>query len=283
MTTPEQLLADARWRLRHSIYTLWALFGFGFISLLYTGVRARRNQWLVWGAVYGVIAIGALIIGESLAPEDPDATTVGEDLAFGTWVFVWAVSAIQVFWARREWLRWKAAQAGGAAWYQASPTAGPTSGASVDLSGIGLDDPTAQYLSSPAPAVAATASPPQPPATTSQPLPPPPTTHPGASDGAFQPSAPPPTGGTATGAPGELVDLNTATLDTIASLPGVGVATAHRIVEERERRGGFKSVDEAAEAANLQPHLRSRLQQRAEVSERGEPPLHGPAGRVVDI
>lgn len=41
-----------------------------------------------------------------------------------------------------------------------------------------------------------------------------------------------------------LVNLNTATLDELDALPGVGPAMAERIVRFRELRGGFRRVEE---------------------------------------
>lgn len=271
MTTPEQLLADAGWRRRHSVYTLWAiLFGFGFVSLFYTGARAKKNQWMAWGAAYGVIVIGALAIGGSLSPKDPDTPTpLGVNLVYGAWVVVWIVSAIHVFRVRKEWLRWKAAAAERPQWYEAPPASANAIPA-ADLTGIGLDDPTSDYLAQAPPASAVTRA--APPTAAAAPRRPPPPT-----------SAPPPNRPSGAEASPKLIDLNTATVDDIASLPGVGVATAHRIVEERNRRGGFESVDEAAVAAKLQPHVRSRLQQGAVVSERQQPRRRGTAGRIVDI
>ena len=51
-------------------------------------------------------------------------------------------------------------------------------------------------------------------------------------------------GGPADGSagPAEPIDLNTADLAALDSLPGVGPATARAIVEERTRRGGFRST-----------------------------------------
>lgn len=43
---------------------------------------------------------------------------------------------------------------------------------------------------------------------------------------------------------GGLVNLNTATSDQLESLPGIGPALAEAIMKERERRGGFRSVED---------------------------------------
>ena len=41
-----------------------------------------------------------------------------------------------------------------------------------------------------------------------------------------------------------VVNLNTATLDQLEGLPGVGRATAQRILEYRQKSGGFKKIEE---------------------------------------
>ncbi len=60
------------------------------------------------------------------------------------------------------------------------------------------------------------------------------------------------TGGTgAGGAPGGLLDLNTATLEQLDGLPGVGPVLAQRILDWRTAHGRFTSIDELGEVGGL--------------------------------
>ncbi|HEX8100312.1 MAG TPA: ComEA family DNA-binding protein, partial [Actinomycetota bacterium] len=62
-------------------------------------------------------------------------------------------------------------------------------------------------------------------------------------------------GGTATGgpagAPGALVNLNTATLDQLETLPGIGPALGQRIIDYREQHGPFRTVDDLLDVSGI--------------------------------
>lgn len=61
-----------------------------------------------------------------------------------------------------------------------------------------------------------------------------------------------PPGGAAT-VPGQPVNLNTATLEQLDTLAGVGPATAQKILDYREQHGGFSSVDELDRVPGIGP------------------------------
>jgi competence protein ComEA len=62
-----------------------------------------------------------------------------------------------------------------------------------------------------------------------------------------------------------LVDLNTATRAQLETLPGIGPALANAIIAERERRGGFRSVNELREVRGIGEARFAQLRDRVTV------------------
>ena len=75
-------------------------------------------------------------------------------------------------------------------------------------------------------------------------------------------------GGTATGgpaAPGQPLNLNTATAEQLDQLDGVGPATAQRIVAYRQAHGGFRSVSELDQVPGIGEKKLAALKDRVRV------------------
>ena len=61
------------------------------------------------------------------------------------------------------------------------------------------------------------------------------------------------------GAPAVRLDLNTASVQDLDRLPGIGPVLAQRIVVHRARHGRFRSVDELLAVPGIGPRLLERL------------------------
>jgi len=72
-------------------------------------------------------------------------------------------------------------------------------------------------------------------------------------------AAPSPQAGEKGSAPGELVDLNTATVEQLDALPGVGPVTAAAIVAWRDANGSFAGVDQLGEVEGIGPARLEKL------------------------
>lgn len=79
--------------------------------------------------------------------------------------------------------------------------------------------------------------------------------------------APAPAGATPVGPGGEpdLVDLNTATLEQLDGLPGVGPVLAQRILDWRTTNGRFTNVDQLAEVAGIGERKLADIRKRVRV------------------
>jgi len=71
--------------------------------------------------------------------------------------------------------------------------------------------------------------------------------------------------GSGPGPPARPVDLNTATLEQLDALPGVGPTTAQAILDYRRTNGRFRSVDELLEVRGIGPSRLEALRKRVRV------------------
>jgi competence protein ComEA len=75
---------------------------------------------------------------------------------------------------------------------------------------------------------------------------------------------------------GAVVNVNTATVEQLQALPGIGEVRARAIVDARQRRGGFKSIDELVEIRGIGPAGLERLRSHATVSGKTRIPSSDP-------
>jgi competence protein ComEA len=70
--------------------------------------------------------------------------------------------------------------------------------------------------------------------------------------------------GSGGGASGPPVSLNTATLEQLDTLAGVGPATAQKILDWRREHGGFRSVDDLSQVPGIGPKRLAALRDRVQ-------------------
>ncbi|WP_204294413.1 ComEA family DNA-binding protein [Actinoplanes campanulatus] len=167
-------------------------------------------------------------------------------LAFILALIVWLASIVHALVINNQWLRWRA---GYQPWYAqqpAAPWAGAPAPAPLPPEVQGLVPPPQQYYGA------------QPPAD----------------------AAPPPT------PPDVPLDVNSATVEQLAALPGVGPERAAHAVSARDSRGGFVSLTEFAAAASLAPHEFVAVRGRLTCAPPPVTPQQDhdqPFGRIVDV
>lgn len=74
-----------------------------------------------------------------------------------------------------------------------------------------------------------------------------------------------PPGAADPGAADRVVDLNTATVEQLDALPGVGPATAQAIIDHREEHGPFKSVEQLLDVRGIGEAKLSQIRKRVRV------------------
>jgi competence protein ComEA len=66
------------------------------------------------------------------------------------------------------------------------------------------------------------------------------------------------------------ININTATVEELATLPGVGEAIAKNIVEHREKNGNFKTIEELKNVKGIGEKKFEKIKDLITVGERAE-------------
>lgn len=253
------------WRILNSLWLIVPIIGFGCVSgapLIVLGALARRKSWWISGVVYTVVSTSAFAVftvsTETTSTEET-TYTAWSDISIIVLMVSWLACIVHSIVVNVLWLQWRA---GYAPWPERVPP--PVAGQSGSWPSTlppGLLPPPGTYY------------PPAPTGTTPTPAPTPaPTAEAGAGTHA----------GAGERAPGRL-DLNTATVEQLAALPGLSRPAAERIVAEREARGGFQSLADLAGLGEVAPHELARIRDYVTCTPRPHPGAPPRAGRVVDV
>lgn len=262
------------WRIKNSLWLLLPILGFTCFSgfgFLYIGLRAKRPAWWIPGILYLVVGWTAFVILGSLEPR-----TIAANTGAAVVLALWAGGILHACLINPSWLRWRAAQI---PWHDQSGTphsAGPSAAHPDTAPGHGVAGAPPVYgLPGRAPEYAADVPPPLP--APAQPIPPP---LPPVASGPWEQvptPAPPP-------ATSSYLEINTATYEQLALLPGFTPERARHVLTERQARHGFGSLEEFAAAAGLTPHELEQLRHLLVCAPPwSAPPAGMPPGHFRDV
>ncbi|QJC50284.1 helix-hairpin-helix domain-containing protein [Paenibacillus albicereus] len=79
------------------------------------------------------------------------------------------------------------------------------------------------------------------------------------------------------------VELNSATEQELAELPGIGLVLAKKAVQERLACGGFQSFEQFCTATGLKPHIVERIRPLVAVQAPASKSVPASSGRVIDF
>ena len=82
----------------------------------------------------------------------------------------------------------------------------------------------------------------------------------------------------------DIVDINTASEEEIAKVPGIGALFAKKVLEARSRENGFTSLDHFVEVLSIKPHLAEKMKPYLAFPEKTQTSsLEKTEGRIVDF
>ena len=225
--TPEEKLCSRTWRLRNSAGVLWSILSFGLLTgvgFLIRGIKAKNKLWIGFGIGFGLIGVALMVTSSvNTGTKEAPVHTLASDIWGWTWFISFAGGVALTFVVNRKWLIWKAHSADSKWYAQAGSAHAPVPGS-----------PVADFDPNAATAALSAAA-----AGTSQRA-----TAPASFEGQ----------GSHSGA-ARTLDVNSASVQDLTQLPGLGQDVAQRIVQARQSSGPFSSFEQLVSKAGVQPHL----------------------------
>lgn len=279
------------WRIIQSWWILLTFtFFFNWLAFFYISFRARHIRWTLWGLVYSLPFI--LLVADMYTTDTWQYSVIMSGLLLGG-----LSSIIHGFKVRKEFLlRLEARQL-----QRASKGEDLSLERKIEAEyGIQLSSPSSKPVQEPVPAAAAmpkqpvsepvkpvqreqaspdkTVTPPVRPNSTSQVSAPQPKPEDAMKQQAEPSSVPSPEPVSSEGT----LELNTASEEAIAKLPGIGAVLAKKAIQFRNTNGSFRSLEEFTDLLGLKPHIVERIRPLVNVNAVSPAPSQ-PSGRVVDF
>lgn len=295
MTTAEELLCSRRWRLTRSLWMLFGWFPFAFtawIGYMIIGVKSKNWKWIAISIAFfvfgtAVFSVMMWVAGETNVQKGepfPQPYATYSSIAMWSSLIVWLGNAAGLqWWINRKWLVWRANndKKVSAPWYATATASGqPASHHDPQRVAMLFDTTLANGSGSSVPGPIQP-PPPAPRAPVAQPAPvhqPPAWPQPAPATPAGAVSAPAAFVAPSAATVPPVLDINTATQNELASLPGFDASIAAQIVAVRNQTGGFGDTSELVTRAGVRPHLLTGLSGRIVVSSASGPfPPHASA------
>lgn len=289
-----QLSNDRNWKLRHSAWLLWGILTCGllsFIGFAFVAWKTKRRSWWIAATGWALVGVGYFTY-ISLSDEARKAKAESSlSSAIGSVLLVLLlISLVHMVLLNRAWLRWLAndqsrreenAASLRAQFAQppfatqpAQPPLAPPAQLPPPIAQMGVSADT--YYADRAPASSAPQTP-------------------GAAAPSVSPRQPPPPGGAPTTAPSPpsaaqpattalpdagLVQVNTASMDTLTAVLGLDRATVERLVAARANQP-YLDLEDLGRRSGLTPVQLHRLSARISFQRPAAPGAQ--AGRVLDL
>ncbi|TCS96608.1 ComEA family DNA-binding protein [Hazenella coriacea] len=241
-----------KWEWLNSIWILWT-FAFGFfswISFFYIGFRTKQTKWIISGIIYAIPFILAMIFMDGDNNPNNDHWMV--NVTAGLTLFLGIIAIVHAFLVRKEYLlRLSTIKANKINQNEALKR-------KIEAEYGNRVQPTHQPNQSHAHLFEEKKEP-----TSFSP-----NHHAVESSSTIPPNQSP-------------INLNLASEEMIASLPGIGTVLARAAIQHRQYRGGFQSLEEFAFLLQLKPHIVERIRPLVVVTPiyPKQPSSHG---RMVD-
>lgn len=87
------------WEILNSLWIIGAFFNMAFISFFYIGSKTKNVKWKIYGAIYFLINVVALILVGIL-----DYTNIISDILIGLWFIGYFIGLVHSFIVRKEYL-----------------------------------------------------------------------------------------------------------------------------------------------------------------------------------